>query len=275
LGGQLSIGEVSARTGVTVANLRAWESRFGFPEPSRSARGHRRYTERDCLLVVDVLHARESGVSLEAAIDRVRRRSADRLPSIFGRLRDDDRLPVTVFPKRTLLALSRAIEDECSQRARDPIVFGSFQRERFYRSSADRWRELARTAELAIVFASFARRRDPPRSPHELPLRADAPLRREWAIVCDAESFAVCISGWERLGAKGVTDGDRLFETIWSLEPRHVRSAAEVCAGLAAATAPELADRARRRFDERPPGSLDRRAASLVVNRMLAYAGAA
>lgn len=272
---QLSIGDVSARTGVTVATLRAWETRYGFPEPSRSARGHRRYAECDCRLVGDVLRARGSGLSLKAAIERVRDRAVERLPSIFARLHHDKQLPVTIFPKRTLLALSRAIEDECSQRAERPIVFGSFQLERFYRHSAGRWQQLARTAELAVVLAQFAERRDPPGAPHELPLPDDAPLLREWAIVCDAESYAACISGWERLGQHGVADGDRLFETVWSTEPTCVRAAANVCAGLAAAAAPELADAARKRLDERPPPPVDALAHAALVNRMLAYAGAA
>jgi DICT domain-containing protein len=272
---QLSIGDVSARTGVTVATLRAWETRFGFPAPARSPRGHRRYTERDCLLVDAVLRARGSGLSLEAAIDRVRDRAAEPLPSIFARLHHDEGLPATVFPKRTLLALSRAIEDECSQRAERPLIFGSFQLERFYRRSAARWRELARTAELAVVFAQFSRRRDRPGEPHEVPLPDDAPLLREWAIVCDAENFAVCIAGWERLREGRPADGDRLFETVWSAEPGAVRAAADVCAGLTTAAAPELAVRIRARLDARPPAGADRDAQAALVNRMLAYAGAA
>ncbi len=44
--------------------------------------------------------------------------------------------------KRTLIALSHAIEDECAARAERPLLFGSFQRERFYRDSEPRWREL-------------------------------------------------------------------------------------------------------------------------------------
>ena len=59
--------------------------------------------------------------------------------------------------KRVLLALSRAIEDESCAQAERPLLFGSFQRERFYRQSQRRWRDFARTAELAVVFADFER----------------------------------------------------------------------------------------------------------------------
>ena len=73
------------------------------------------------------------------------------------RRRRPDLQPYTL-PKRTLIGLSHAIEDECAARAERPLLFGSFQRVRFYRHSEERWRELARTAEIAIVFADFPER---------------------------------------------------------------------------------------------------------------------
>jgi DICT domain-containing protein len=270
----LSIGDVAERTGVSVATLRAWEARHRFPTPRRAAGGHRRYDEQDCQQILEVVRARATGLSLEAAVARVRDGAVDRLPSIFARLHHEEQLPTTVFAKRTLLALSRAIEDECCQRAERPILFGSFQRERFYRSSAARWRELARAAEIAVVFARFTSRQSRARLPHELPLSPDAPLLREWAIVCDAENFAVCLSGWERLREGRVPDRERLFEVVWSAEPNHVRAAASVCVALAEASDPKLAARVRARLDERPPASIDAAAKVALVNRMLAYAAA-
>ena len=47
----LSIGELSARTGVTPSTLRIWEERHGFPVPTRLGSGHRRYDEGDAVLV--------------------------------------------------------------------------------------------------------------------------------------------------------------------------------------------------------------------------------
>jgi DNA-binding transcriptional MerR regulator len=64
----LTISDLARRTGLTPATLRAWETRHGFPVPSRRASGHRRYDERDVALVRDVLRRREAGVRLEVAI---------------------------------------------------------------------------------------------------------------------------------------------------------------------------------------------------------------
>ena len=43
----LRMRDVVERAGIGEATLRAWESRYGFPDPERLASGHRRYDERD------------------------------------------------------------------------------------------------------------------------------------------------------------------------------------------------------------------------------------
>lgn len=40
-----SIGEIAARTGITVDTIRVWERRYGRPVPVRLPSGHRRYTD--------------------------------------------------------------------------------------------------------------------------------------------------------------------------------------------------------------------------------------
>ena len=62
----LTISDLARRTGLTPATLRAWETRYGFPVPSRRASGHRRYDERDVVLVKEVLRRKDAGVRLEA-----------------------------------------------------------------------------------------------------------------------------------------------------------------------------------------------------------------
>jgi DNA-binding transcriptional MerR regulator len=42
-----NIGVVTRMTGISIATLRAWERRYGFPKAGRTAGGHRLYTERD------------------------------------------------------------------------------------------------------------------------------------------------------------------------------------------------------------------------------------
>jgi DICT domain-containing protein/predicted DNA-binding transcriptional regulator AlpA len=276
----LTIREVAARTGVGQPTLRMWESRYGFPEPRRLPSGHRRYSEADCELIRQVVRERDAGLSLPAAVERARagERLADREEdSIFAglRRRRPDLQPY-LLPKRTLLALSHAIEDECCARAELPVVFGSFQRERFYRASERRWRELWRGAELAVVFADFERKRNPRGAPAELPVDRSQPLGREWAIVCDAPRYAACMAARERPEQDELPDMERRFETIWSVEPAIVRSAARIGCELAARRDGKLGDRASAALgDDPPPSAGEPRLVGALTSRMVAYVGGA
>ena len=247
----IAIGELAARTGIGEGTLRMWERRHGFPVPQRLPSGHRRYRAADAELVVQVLRERATGLSLAAAIARVRGWVADDEPSIFAglRRRRPDLQPI-VLRKPLLLALTRAIEDESCQRGERPLLFGSFQRERFYRQSQRRWRDFARTAELAVVFADFERGRTPPDAPVELPIDRSGPLTREWAVVCEAPGHAVCLAGLELPAPTTRRDAAREFEVIWSVEPAVVRVATSVCLRLLRRVHPELADR----VPSLPPG---------------------
>jgi len=151
-----TIGEVAARSGVPEGTLRMWERRHGFPAPSRLASGHRRYSEEEVELVRRVADARASGVTLAAAIERVREVDSEPPASTYAALRRarPDLTPHTLV-KPMMIALSHAIEDESLSRAERPLLFGSFQRERFYRrpspagaSSRARpsWRSSSRTS---------------------------------------------------------------------------------------------------------------------------------
>lgn len=274
---ELSIREVAARTGVNAATLRMWEQRFGFPEPARLESGHRRYSEDDVEQVRRVARDRAAGLSIPAAIERARAAGAEVEPSIYAgiRRRRPDLIPYHL-PKRTLIALSHAIEDECVAHAERPILFGSFQRPRFYRHAEGRWRELARTATSAIVFAEFGERRDPRGAAHEIPIRHEDPLLREWGLICDARDYAAFLAAWERPGQEGVPDAERGFETIWSVEPELVREAARVAAAIAERAAPDLIAPIRERLSDTPPPAAEElRVVGALTNRMVAYVGTA
>jgi DICT domain-containing protein len=266
----LSIRETAAASGVNEATLRMWETRHGFPAPTRLPSGHRRYSERDVEAVRSVLRARAEGLSLATAIERARRLGEERVPSVYAALRE--RFPELLpqeMPKPALIQLSRAIEDECALRAHRPILFGSFQEARFFRSVEDRWRELSRTAELAIVFADFGQRSGRGKRPVRVSLEPDDELMREWMVVCDAPNMAACLIGWERPPSRG----QRVFEVVWTVERPIVRAAALICADLAARTDPELVAGIRERLADTPAmDASDLRNAVSLAGRMVHYA---
>jgi DNA-binding transcriptional MerR regulator len=273
-----SIGEVVARTGVAEATLRMWELRHGLPCPERLPSGHRRYSESDVELVRRVAAERATGVSLAVAIERSRHQPETHNASLYATLRRcrTDLEPSTL-PKHLLLALTRAIEDESVSRAERPLLFASFERERYYRRGEARWLELSRSAELALVFADFECTRRSPGYPTEVPVERDHPLSREWSIVCEAPGHSVCLVAWEPPSSACAPAAQRHFESIWSVEPEVVRQAAQICVGIAAATLGEPLESARRRLDSQParPASEQLRLAAAITNRALSYAARA
>ena len=278
----LSISEVSRRTGIPVAGLRNWEQRYGLPRPQRSPSGQRRYTEADCDLLTEVLRHRAAGLSLPAAMAQAAASTGESAgedagedvgQSIFaGTRRHHPALRVHVLDKVILLAVTRAIEDECAARAQRPVLLGSFQRQRFYQASASRWADLARTAEQTVVFADFGRSRRRPGALAEVAVPEDSPLRREWALICDAPDTPACLMAWERPGQEELRDRDRTFEMLWSVDPQVVRTAARIGVGLATASIPDLPERIADRLSGDPgPSSADLRRASGLIERTLDY----
>jgi DICT domain-containing protein/predicted DNA-binding transcriptional regulator AlpA len=270
----LAIGEVVERTGVAEATLRMWERRYGFPSPARLASGHRRYSEGEIELIRVVAAKRMSGLALPVAIEQARSELSQPARSVYAALRRRrPDLEPRVLLKPLMLALSHAIEEEALARAQRLMVFGCFQRERFYRQARPRWRELAHAAEVAVVFGDFARVRTPRDGPVEVPVPREHPFTREWALVCEGQDFALCLTGWEPPEDEQGPDRMRRFEAIWSVEPEVVREASRICCATAAARRPAVATAARARLESplsaTPESQL--RLASAVTARTLSH----
>jgi DICT domain-containing protein len=268
---KLAIKDVAEQTGVAAGTIRMWEQRFGFPEPGRTASGYRVYTEDDVAAIKRVVAYRDRGLSVPAALERARalEGTTDR-PSIFGALVASD-VPVRPQPLRrpTLIALSRAIEEEAIARAAGPVVIAAFQSEHNYRAVEHRYRRLARVADAVGVFATFdALQITGEDEPAEIPVGTTDALGHEWAVVIDAPGFSACLVGWE----KPEPGAERIFEAVWTMEPSVVRRAAQVGASLAAREAPDWSERLLERLADRPL-AVESPAPGLtaLTNRMLTY----
>jgi DICT domain-containing protein len=232
--GALAIKDVAERTGIAAGTIRMWEQRYGFPAPDRTAAGYRRYSDDDVEALRRVASYRRLGLSIPAAISRVRTSRATDRPSIYAAVSAIDEMArPQVLRKSTLVALSRAIEHETLAHAAAPVLFAAFQTERAYRQVEHRYRRLARHADAATVFAELPG--DRPRldaAPVEIPIGRDDALANEWAVIVDAPGYSACLLAWEHPEQPGVEDRRRMFETVWTVHPRAVRRAASVAARL-------------------------------------------
>ncbi len=214
-----SIGVLADRTGLTPTVLRTWENRYGFPAGSRSASGHRRFTDVDVDLVRQVLDVRSSGVALGPAIDAVQRRRRRPVESVHAVMaRDFPHLGVQRLGRRVLVAASYAVEDEALARAERPLVLGAFQEGHRFHAQRGRWDELARTAVWSAVVADFADAQapdaaDPAAAPARCQLPEGSPLRREWTVVTVSDTRAALVSAWEVPGAAGAAP---VYESVIS-----------------------------------------------------------
>jgi DICT domain-containing protein len=262
----LAIKDVAEQTGLAPGTIRMWEQRYGYPEPARTAAGYRVYTAEDVDTLRRVLALRDRGLSVPAALEQAREGGTGRV-SIFAALADTPVRPQRLR-KRTLIALSRAIEDEALASAAGPVVIGAFQEERNYRAVEHRWRRMAKVADAVLVFGRFkgvqAGAED---EPVELPIGEADPLGHEWAVVVDAPGYAACLVGWEV-----PSEGERVFEAVWTMDPAIVRRAAQVGAALAGRLAPEAGERAQALLSDRPL-AVEQPAPALtaLTNRMISY----
>ena len=67
-------------------------------------------------------------------------------------------------------------------------------------------------------------------------------MHRESAVVHDSARLSLALTAWEVPGQDDITDLDRLFESVWTVDPGAVRTAAYTCAGVAAAAGSQAAD---------------------------------
>lgn len=65
-----NIKAVVRETGVLADTIRAWERRFGLPNPLRTEGGHRRYSQRDIDTILWLKYQMQRGLSISAAVAR-------------------------------------------------------------------------------------------------------------------------------------------------------------------------------------------------------------
>jgi DNA-binding transcriptional MerR regulator len=106
----LKIHEAATRLNVSPSTLRAWEERFGFPQPARSPGGHRLYRRSEVLALREALGR---GLSIPSAIEHVRQGAdadADALAATLASL-DGERAARVLEAALQLRPLERVVEE--------------------------------------------------------------------------------------------------------------------------------------------------------------------
>ena len=169
----LKTGEAARLLNITATTLRAWESRFGFPTPTRSVGNHRMYLYAE---VVALRGALRDCVSISSAVRVAREELVARESSLVDALGDYDR-------GRADLAMEAALASRSLQRCVEEVLLPALEqiaRERTLDSAAwafaAHWGAdwlhratrlaAARTRPLSIVLGDASRDELDPDAPH-------------------------------------------------------------------------------------------------------------
>lgn len=138
-----------------------------------------------------------------------------------------ERRPQMYF-KSSLTALSHAMEDQVLADQDPPLIIASFQRERFYRQEAHRYRRIAeRTAQVYVLSAPETDFKHSSDVYETIAFEPEDALAQEWHLVIIGRHYASCLICRERLTPTNI-DNNRRFEGIWTFD----RRVSEVAAGL-------------------------------------------
>ncbi|MFM8300769.1 MAG: DICT sensory domain-containing protein, partial [Microcystis aeruginosa] len=162
-----------------------------------------------------------------------------------------------MYFKASLTALSHAMEDQVLAEDDQPLVIASFQRERFYRQEAHRYRRIAhKSGQVYVLSAPETDFKHSSDVYETIAFQPDDSLAQEWHLVVISRHYASCLICRERthLVAEGenrsAMDNNRRFEGIWTSD-RHVsQQAAQILLNHILDYRPELADKIRRAQEE-------------------------
>lgn len=153
-----------------------------------------------------------------------------------------------IYFKASLTALSHAMEDQVLAGVVDrPLMIATFQRERFYRQEAHRYRRIAQKTPQVYVLAApetdFANQSG---EYETIAFGPDDRLVQEWNLVIVGPRYASCLICQEREAArvfKQQMDQVRQFEGIWTFDRQVTCAAAELLLQQIVAYRPELAEK--------------------------------
>ncbi|WP_041933525.1 DICT sensory domain-containing protein [Gloeothece verrucosa] len=155
-----------------------------------------------------------------------------------------------MYFKASLTALSHAMEDQVLAGEDCPLVIASFQRERFYRQEAHRYRRIASKSQQIYVLAApetdFANNSGVFET---IAFEKSDGLALEWHLVVIGQQYASCLIcreraiGTEKQSDMNVMDNSRRFEGIWTFDRQVSQKAAEILLKRILLYRPELASK--------------------------------
>ncbi|MBD0312151.1 MAG: GAF domain-containing protein [Microcoleus sp. T3-bin5] len=170
-------------------------------------------------------------------------------------------LRAQIYFKSSMTALSHAMEDLVLAGSDEPLVIASFQRERFYRQEAHRYRRIAsRSSQVYVLAAPETEFKNASDCHETVAFAPEDGLSKEWHLVVLGQQYSTCLICQEKIvpienqDERGplVMDQSRRFEGIWTFDREVSCKAAALLLDKIVNYRPELAekiDRARTTYN--------------------------
>ncbi|MGK7951340.1 MAG: DICT sensory domain-containing protein [Xenococcaceae cyanobacterium] len=192
-----------------------------------------------------------------------------------------------MYFKSSLTALSHAMEDLVLASSDTPLVIASFQRERFYRQEAHRYRRIAsKTSQVYVLAAAETDFQNSSNIYETIAFEPTDSLAQEWHLVIIGDNYSGCLVCQEKTGSGYELENDlalddsRRFEGIWTFDRQVSIDAATIMLERILAYRPELetkVSQARQTYLATSPSVLDSVPKSPLnnsdpfVQRLIAY----
>jgi DICT domain-containing protein/signal transduction histidine kinase len=166
-------------------------------------------------------------------------------------------LRAQIYFKSSMTALSHAMEDLVLAGSDEPLVIASFQRERFYRQEAHRYRRIAeRSSQVYVLAAPETEFKNSSECHENVAFAPEDGLSQEWHLVVIGQEYSTCLICQEKIvpienqesDGPLLMDQARRFEGIWTFDREVSCKAAALLLDRIVNYRPELAekiDRAR------------------------------
>ncbi|MGB7087874.1 MAG: DICT sensory domain-containing protein [Phormidesmis sp.] len=156
-----------------------------------------------------------------------------------------------VYYKNTLVALCHALEDAILATKTSPLMVTAFQQGKWYLQEANRYAELADTADKVVILAApGAGFREHPTGQRDnvtlVDLDTDDPVAQEWHLMIMSATYSAMVLCQEltdeEYGPNGPPENDleRKFYGFWTFDPTLVRETVAITADHVGRYAPEV-----------------------------------
>lgn len=168
-----------------------------------------------------------------------------------------------MYFKSSLTALSHAMEDQILADSKPCLIIASFQRERFYRQEAHRYRRIGGKSDQVYVLAAPETDFKHSSGIYEtIAFSHSDSLALEWHLVVLTANYASCLICREKISLPpqaepSVMDNNRRFEGIWTFDRAVTQTAAKILLQRILAYRPELKKKIARAHREYLQPSLE------------------